>query len=467
LAAVVVVAGAGGLIWALKVKKSAPEQPGPETANMAAPTELPQVLADLDRREPGWRLDGLEAQRKVLPPEQNAALAVLAARRVLDVRAILPQLQETVLNRPPPMQLDAQQTASLRAVLQKMQPALAEARRVVDLPPGRHRITYARDGISTLLPHALPTREVADLLALDAALRAQEGDPEGALASCQAGLNVARSLWDEPGTISQLVRLACQAVALNSLERILAQGEPLEKSLAATQRLLEDEVTQPVLLIMARGELGFVHAAMTALQSGELKLADLLKATNLQDALITRSPRHDPPLAGDEADVQRVHAWLLRHLTRFVEIARLPTHEQQHQIEQWVKAVQEAPPLAKVVLVAGHKLVEACQRSRAKLSCAAAAAAAERYRRRHGRWPDALEALVPGQLARVPADPYDGRLLRYGRHAEGVVVYAVGPDRQDNGGTFDDQDPGRAGTDLGFRLWEVPQRRQPAPPGKQ
>jgi hypothetical protein len=150
-------------------------------------------------------------------------------------------------------------------------------------------------------------------------------------------------------------------------------------------------------------------------------------------------------------------------LTRFVEIARLPTHEQQRQIEQWEKAIPEAPPLARLLLVAGPKLVEGCQHSRARLSCAVAAVAAERYRRRQGRWPDSLEALVPGQLARVPADPYDGRPLRYRRHAEGVVVYAVGPDRQDNGGTLDDKNPGRAGTDVGFRLWEVSRRRQRPP----
>jgi hypothetical protein len=141
---VVVVAGAGGLIWALKARRSAPQPPGREIANRAAPTELTQVLAELDRREPGWRLDGLESQRQVLPPEQNSALPILAARRLFDERRIGTPLQETVRNQPPSIQFDRRQTAALRAVLQKVRPALAEARRVADLPHGRYPITYAR-----------------------------------------------------------------------------------------------------------------------------------------------------------------------------------------------------------------------------------------------------------------------------------------------------------------------------------
>jgi hypothetical protein len=65
----------------------------------------------------------------------------------------------------------------------------------------------------------------------------------------------------------------------------------------------------------------------------------------------------------------------------------------------------------------------------------------------------------------VPTDPFDGRPLRYRRLADGVVVYSVGDDRADDGGTLADDFPPPAGTDLGVRLWDVPHRRQP-PPGE-
>ena len=97
--------------------------------------------------------------------------------------------------------------------------------------------------------------------------------------------------------------------------------------------------------------------------------------------------------------------------------------------------------------------------------------AVERYRRATNRWPKALTDLVPAYLAKVPIDPFDGAPLRYRRLGDGLVIYSVGPDGKDNGGNLDKpddpqeliirfDDATKEGTDLGFRLWDVPQRRQ-------
>lgn len=58
--------------------------------------------------------------------------------------------------------------------------------------------------------------------------------------------------------------------------------------------------------------------------------------------------------------------------------------------------------------------------------------ALHRYRRDRGRFPDDLQALVPGYLDAVPRDPYDGRPFRYAR--DKGVVYAVGENLTDDGG---------------------------------
>jgi len=66
----------------------------------------------------------------------------------------------------------------------------------------------------------------------------------------------------------------------------------------------------------------------------------------------------------------------------------------------------------------------------------------------------------------VPADLYDGMPLRLRRLEDGLVIYSVGPDGQDNGGHLDRKSPTNPGTDLGFRLWDVAKRRQPPVPPK-
>jgi hypothetical protein len=70
-----------------------------------------------------------------------------------------------------------------------------------------------------------------------------------------------------------------------------------------------------------------------------------------------------------------------------------------------------------------------------------------------------------GLLRVVPTDPYDGRPLRLKRLPDGLVIYSVGADRTDNGGNLS-LNPFSPDVDLGFRLWDVPARRQPPLPPK-
>jgi hypothetical protein len=103
-----------------------------------------------------------------------------------------------------------------------------------------------------------------------------------------------------------------------------------------------------------------------------------------------------------------------------------------------------------------------CQLNHAKLRCAVAASAVERYRLAHGDWPRDLGSLVPAFLKEIPNDPYDGQPLRSRRLADGVVLYSPGPDGTDNQGNLDRSAKPPEGTDIGFRLWDAARRRQPA-----
>ena len=168
-------------------------------------------------------------------------------------------------------QPDEKQIATLRAELDTLTPALAEARKVVDMCDGRYIVAWALDPLTTLLPHAEKARITARLLKLDAINRVHNGDPNGALDSCRAILNVGRSLGDEPLLITQLVRVAIQTVSLRTLEHILAVGEPSDEALAAMQRLLEDEEAQALLRAALRGERATLNDLYARLASGELK----------------------------------------------------------------------------------------------------------------------------------------------------------------------------------------------------
>src|SRR5262249_28159011 len=129
-------------------------------------------------------------------------------------------------------------------------------------------------------------------------------------------------------------------------------------------------------------------------------------------------------------------------------------------------AVQFNDALLGSLVPAFQKFNEASVRHLASQRTLMAALSAERFRRDQGRWPTTLDELVPAYLPAVPADPYDDRPPRLRRTADGLVVYSVGPDRADDGGVIDRRKLAEPGTDLGFRLWDVPKRCQPPLPPK-
>ena len=107
------------------------------------------------------------------------------------------------------------------------------------------------------------------------------------------------------------------------------------------------------------------------------------------------------------------------------------------------------------------QLAEIHDCNQARLRCAQVGMALERYRLGHGRWPETLNQLVPELMSAIPNDPFGSAFLHYRRLEDGVVVYSVGPDREDNGGHLARQNPKVPKTDLGFRLWDPDHRGEP------
>ena len=86
--------------------------------------------------------------------------------------------------------------------------------------------------------------------------------------------------------------------------------------------------------------------------------------------------------------------------------------------------------------------------------------AAERYRLRHGCWPDTLNALVPDYLHEVPLDPWSGKPLAFNRFAGGIMIFPVDAPRIDDGRKLCRGMERAAGTNLGFKLLDPQYRRQ-------
>jgi hypothetical protein len=427
-----------------------------------ADLNLQEALAEADRLDPNWRLDDLEASRADYPDEENSALQVLTIRRLTPGGwASKEEFYRHFADLPKQHQLDAAALEALREEMAKATAAVAEARKLADMPHGHFSTQDPSNWFSTpFVVFAQGARSVASLLEWDVRLLSQEDNADGALRSIQAILNTSRAIGDDPRDYAQLVRMAIRSVAVGSLERLLAQGEPSPQALAAFQQLLGMDEQENLLLHNIRGERAGFNQLGEAMQKGTLSPSKLVAAASgganlgqgeeMKAALLLYSP----------GNLKNQRATLVRSLTKAAEAAKLPAEQQRAQLDQIKAEVSGQGMLAGWRLLWVIKVLEVNQRTLALMRCALVAVSVERYRRDHGNWPVALDVLVAdGLLKQVPTDPYDGAPLRYQVRDDRVVIYSVARDLEDNGGTFDGRSGFTKGTDLGFTLWNVSHRR--------
>lgn len=424
--------------------------------------QLQMMLAELDRTEPSWRLAEIEAAREEIPEEENSARIIVTAAGLLPKEWPSSDFDERTRLLSPAEKLKDEDFELLTKGLATVRPALEMARKLADLPRGRHRIVYDRNPLATLLPDQLESRRMVKLLVYEAMRQNQQGETKEALISCRAALNAARSLGDEPIAISQLIRIAGVLLACHAIERTLAQGEPPPEDLAELQKLLENEDDVPSFLLAMRGERASLHATLEAVEQGYVSWDQLSGSQPnwAEEAFLKIWPM----------DPREDHALALSLMARRIEEVQRPSQEQaalEKQFEQDIRNLPNNATFTRTLMPAMVKLGEAFRRKHASLRCTIAALAAERYQQKHKRWPDSLDKLCPQFLPAVPLDPFDGAPLRYRRFDEGMIIYCVGNDGVDNGGHLDPERVNQPGVDMGIRLWDVPKRRQPPSNRKQ
>jgi hypothetical protein len=461
-----------------------------------------EALAETDRLEPnGWRLEDLEQQRRDAAPkkEENAAITVSNVKILMggtwpprpaapiqegpgneagpgavdpavpapgagmggpmaDIPA-QPVLLDDRIALPLEVQMDAALTADLRTELDKIKEAVVLADKLADQKEGHHDINWPANPIGALVPWVQDTRSVASMIRFRALVQAQDGDVDGALRSARAILGAGRSLSDDPTLIALLVRIAVQSIAVSSIERTLAQGEPSAEALKLTQHMLEAEVAEPSLQRAMRGERACNRGVCEYLIYGGGSVADLDGPSRSTGGI-----RASLENIGMKRTVKRGYPVILRTMNECVDIAGLPIEQQKaawDQMDQKMKRQGSENALARLLLPGLVKVAQSNQRIHARLRTAICALAAERFRQDHKRWPHSLTELTDAKyLSSVPADPYDGKPLRCKELPDGFLVYSVGPDQTDNGGVMNREHPMEAGTDIGFQLWNPERRRQ-------
>lgn len=440
-------------------------------ANWSLQSDIAQAIAETDALDPRWRYEDMEADSKTYPDAENSALHILKVKRLIgrgawpssqkDYGPIFDQLPATA-------RLNSQQIELLRECFDKIPEGLIEARKLKDMPHGRIPVAWDPSGIWVMLPDHQDVRIIADLLQHDAMWQAEFGDPDAALEICHALANASRAVADDTFIISVVIRQSCDWLLVQTVERILAQGQARDARLKQMQALVRAEYDDlhRQWITAVRGERAEFHRFYEPMILGKMRWLQMAESLRMrvgwEDQL-----NHYLPIR-----LIKDYPQHLRRRNELVAAARLPMPEQLEQfaiLDQKVDRSDERKAmLASVLPLLPPEMTEFCSahfRCHAILRAAAAALACERYRLKHDCWPDSLVELVKaGLLDAVPVDPFDGQPLRLARRKDGITIYSIGQDKQDNAGNIDRNHPTPSGVDVGLQLWDPLYRRQPPRP---
>jgi hypothetical protein len=415
-----------------------------------------EAVSRLDEVEPNWRLDELEATRAPVPDEVNGALCVQATASILGDRWDVINGEEVIWKWSANERLPDDLLHRIADELVWLTPAVAAALPLKDREAGRFPpVSQHHNPLETLYRHLHPLRGVGRLLRLIAYHHCWQGEYSEALHAVRGVVNSGRALGDEPPVISQLTRMSCVGLGCEAAQHVLGQGEPGPRELAALQGVLEKESAFRPLEVMLKGDRAMAHQVCELLGNGELTLSEL------------KGPREKP--TWDEHVLgfryrQKFREWHLEVFPiygRALEIARMPMHERGPEMERHEKSAKAKPSIVTLLLMPGlAKLERSDRHQHALVRCTIVALAAERHRRQKGDWPVSLDALAELVPEECRTDPCSGRPLLLKRTADGLLVYSVGADGEDNGGKQGEKrDPG---TDIVFQLWDVTSRGRKA-----
>ena len=268
-------------------------------------------------------------------------------------------------------------------------------------------------------------RQAARLFTMSAILHSERREHEAAAQAVVDGLLLAQVPARGSILMDELVRLACEGLALYSLEYVLAKTRPSERSLREIVQLMEFHRD------MRGGLLGEI-VQMRKMYEG-LTPSDIRSILEWNEA----KPWHFfmaklPDWCGWVRMNEAYHIELLHEV---VTVWPLPWPEFTRRYAQASAGIPRPYVLAAIHNEGWATVKNRELRGVGAWRCGSAAVAIKLYSREHGRLPTALDELVPDYLDSVPREPFYGHPLEYKQNGQQGTLSFSYPD-SDAGFTF-------------------------------
>jgi len=350
--------------------------------------------------------------------------------------------------------------ADVLLALSCFDPALEDFRQASLRPHARMPLNYEKgfEEVGAWLPSLAAEKRWAQFLQLRTLADLQAGQSQAALEDAKLFLRVTDSLRDQPYLISHLVRIAMMAIALQPIYEGLAQHSWNDAQLSELETVLEKEDFLADYETAMRGER---MCGIDALEKMRLTREEKSSEPENGGAIVTNSLRLMPSAffyQNELACAQRMELGILPlvDLTNRVvspsavdQTEATITNEMKHLSPYKMLSLMSLPAVGKSIL--RFAMIQT-QTDLARVACAL-----ERFRLAHGNYPESLDELAPQFVASVPHDVIGGKPLHYRRTDDGkFVLYSVGWNEKDDGGTLIANKNGRVLWEQGDCVWQYP-----------
>jgi len=312
------------------------------------------------------------------------------------------------------------------------QDVVNQAISVIERGAERHSCRFEHDynaGFNMLLPNLGGFRNIIHILGAKSCLEAERGRPEAAWNLVLTQLRFADALRNEPILISFLVRLASIRSSCDTIHKICETAPPNSEQFNVLESLLLDyEDRKPLVLALDGERLLCGEWAFNLLKTGSFGELSSSTGTDLGfgEVLLSLYSVFKPLSLADHAAYVR----LMGDYTRLVQQPYSPNvvsamDQKNEQMRSRLHVITS------MLLPAISRVNELYTELIARLRITRAGLALLQEKKTQGAFPQTLEGVELKNLE----DPFSKDLLHYKLQGQGFIIYSIGSDQKDNGGS--------------------------------
>ncbi len=351
--------------------------------------------------------------------------------------------------------------ADVLLALSIFNPALEELRQASLRPYARIPLNYENgfDSAGELLPWLAEMKSCAQFLHLRILAEEQASQGEQALADIELLLRVNNCVREQTFLISQLVRIAIMAYAIQPVYEGLAQHCWSEVQLVELEQVLaKQDFLADFEFAMRWEKIIAIDTIEKQRVTREMKSVDDSSGT---PKIVTTSLRWAPSayFYQNELAFAQMHQQFIMPLVDLTNRVVTPAALRQAlaTVQSQMKHYSYYKIQAQMVFPGISPTVKKFAMIQAQVDLARVACALERFRLAHGNYPETLDALAPQFIEKLPHDIINGQPLHYRRTDDGqFVLYSVGWDEKDDGGQIIADKNGRISWEKGDWVWRYP-----------